>query len=355
MAEGTQIENNSELEATDINVQAFMEEPTPAPASEETTTVDNVQSTTTEEVNSDNDNYMSWADINTETTPGEEFIKEETTQETVSEETTQAETTQETAQPQAETKTISVDDAYNVLKDELGFKADNLKELKTQLQELERENEELRQLKHNNIENDKISKLTQFRNLSDEALLLESFKRQGFSDEEAQNAVDRYIDNQMIDIEAKKIRKGIDSAIERERNNFVQTSQQEEARLQKEREESIESLKQYMNGVDTMYGLKIAKDEEGIAQTRKEHLKYITSGKFLNEVTENNENLVEASWLWKNREIITKSFYNKGKNEERAEFLNELQNPDISNGTDRIKGPDDDSGFNPTKFISNNN
>lgn len=346
MAEGTQIENNSELEASDINVAAFMEEPTPAAASEDSI----VQGTTTQEVNSNDDSFMSWSDIDTQRTPGEEFLNTESTQETVS-----SETPKETTQPQSETKTISVDDAYSVLKQELGFKAENFKELKSQLQELEKENEELKQLKHNNIENDKISKLNQFRNLSDEALLMESFKRQGFSDEEARNAVDRYIDNQMIDIEAKKIRKGIDSAIERERNNFVQTSQQEEARLQKEREESIESLKQYMNGVDTMYGLKIAKDEEGINQTRKEHFKYITSGKFLNEVTESNENLVEASWLWKNREVITKSFYNKGKNEERAEFLNELQNPDVSNGSDRIKGPNDDSGFNPTKFISINN
>lgn len=349
MAEESQIENNLELQASDINVAAFMEEPTPAPASEDSA-VGNVQGTSTESVNSDDDNYMSWSDINADRNPGEEFIKDEVTQEVVSEEPKK-----ETIQPQAETKTISVEDAYNVLREELGFNANNIKELKIQLQELEKENEELKQLKHNNIENDKISKLSQFRNLSDEALLMESFKRQGFSDEEARNAVDRYIDNQMIDIEAKKIRKGIDSAIERERNNFVQTSQQEEARLRKEREESIESLKQYMNGVDTMYGLKIAKDNEGIEQTRKEHLKYITSGKFLNEVTENNENLVEASWLWKNREIITKSFYNKGKNEERAEFMNELQNPDISNGSDRIKGPDDDSGFNPSKFISINN
>lgn len=346
MTEETQIENTETENNLDLNVASFMQE--------DTTMTDSLVSEPTETENKTEtveDNFMSWDDMNNpKEDVGSEFLKEEET-ETIENKETIVEDNEQTP-PQQETKTISVDDAYNVLREELGLEATSVKELKKQLQELEQENNELKELKHNNIENDKISRLNQFKNLSDEALLLESFKRQGFSDEEAQNAVDRYIDNQMIDIEAKKIRKGIDNAIAKERDNHVRSTQQEEARLQKEREESIESLKQYMNGVDTMYGLKIAKDEDGLSNVRKEHLKYITSGTFLNEVTMNNENLVEASWLWKNRDVITKSFYNKGKNEERKEFLDELQNPETLSSSERFKGPGDEDGFNPSKFLS---
>ena len=249
-----------------------------------------------------------------------------------------------------ENSSLNVDVAFKAVADELGLEAGSIDELKETLEAINKENEELRSKATGGVVNDTIGKLKGFLDKSDEALVQLELKKQGFSDEEIQNAVDGYTDNNTLWIEAKKIRNTINGAIRNEEQNIAKSQQESQATQEKQRQEAVKSLTDHIASKDEMFGFKMAKDEEGLAKVREGHTKYITSGDFLADVTKDNENLTEAAWLWKNRKVILKAIGGREFNKGKQAIMDDISNPDITNKS-RFKDPGGSDEFDPKAFV----
>jgi len=246
----------------------------------------------------------------------------------------------------------SLDDAYLVVADKLGFEAKTVDEFKETLESIQAENDRLRKLELGSVDSKKITTFKNLKKKTDEELVRLELKQQRFSEEEINEAIDVHTDNNTLKFEAKKIRNGLDSAIEREQQSVINSNKDAEAKQQQDRDNAVKELTDHLNGIDTMFDMKMSKDENKLPEIRKNHLEYITSGNFLNEVTDNPANLSEAAWLWKNKDVILKAAKNKGFNKGKQEILDDIGNPDVSD-KQRYRDPAGSDEFDVSKFTSN--
>ena len=248
----------------------------------------------------------------------------------------------------------SANDAYKAVADELGLEAESIDDLKETLQSIQDENKRLREQSLGGVSNDTIAKLEGFKDKSDEDLVKLELSKQGFSEEEVQNALDGYTDNNTLWIEAKKIRNTINGAIKSEQQKIARSEQEASATQEQSRIEAVKSLTEHINNQDTMFGFKMAKDEEGLKKVREGHIKYITSGDFLADVTKDNKNLNEAAWLWKNKDVIQKAIGSREFNKGKQTIMDDINNPDVSDKS-RFKDPGGSDEFDPKAFTYGQN
>lgn len=245
-----------------------------------------------------------------------------------------------------ETLAIS-EDQFSVLSKELGLEAKNAEELKKSLNDIVEENERLKE--NYPKTNEKIGNYEKLLNLDDKELVRQNLIADGFEGKDLDNAIERYLDNDILDIEAKKIRNTVNSAIDFEKKELIDAEANEIARQNQERENGIKDLNSYLDSTDQMFGFKIS-TPENVNKVRKEHQEYITSGKYLSEITTDSASLAESAWLWKNRETILKAMRNQGFNSGRADVIKEIGNPDADAGTRTFVDPKTGGEFNPGKF-----
>lgn len=227
----------------------------------------------------------------------------------------------------------------------------NAEEFKKKIDEWKSYEKEVKEYKTKNLKNDKINRLQEYLNLDDEALIKKDLELQGFTKEKLDKALETYKYNDTASIEAHKIRNTLNRAIKAESQHQLNANREKEAKLNKERDASVADLKKHLNGTETMFGFKMAKDESQLNNVRETHFEYITSGTFLKDITDSNKNLTEAAWLWKNKDTLLKAMMNKGTQQGKKEILDSIQRPEIP-GTNRILDPSGDSDeFNPNKFL----
>ncbi len=243
------------------------------------------------------------------------------------------------------------DEHFSAFAEELGLKANNLDELKESMLELEAENKRLQESAGGNVTNKKIDALQSYLKLDDNELIKKDLEAQGFKGEQLQEAIDSLQDNGMLKIEATKVRNAINGSINNERSAITQSARDEDAKQQKDREDSVNALKTYLDNQTDMLGFKMAKDEESLTKVRNDHHKYITSGSFLKEITKDNESLTESAWLWRNRKTLLNAMRNNGLQQGRSEVLNDLTNPDTGGGGSFVS-PDGKGEFDASKFAA---
>jgi hypothetical protein len=366
--ESTENTENTTNESSEVefDVDAFVNTVEKTTETKEQTTESNKEESFEEKVaeneNSDDDSLFSWDNYESndaeQAEPTEQTEQSNENTEKVNEEVENNSTSDSTESDTSETQNVeseekssfNVDDAYKVIAQELGLEANTIDDLKNTLTEIQNENDKLRSQLSNNVENDKISKLQGILSKNNQELVRIDLENSGMSEAEINEAIDIYTDNGLLNIEAKKIRKNIEKAIDREKNLVLESNKNSEAMQQKETQEAIRSLSEHINGVDKMFGFPIAKDEATLLNKREEHIKYITSGDFLGDVTKNNENLTEAAWLWKNKDTILKAISNRGYNKGKSDILNDIGNPSSSEKT-RFKDPEGSDNFDPKKFV----
>jgi len=249
---------------------------------------------------------------------------------------------------EVDNKEISIsEDQFSYVANELNLKAKNINELKESLTDIVNEN---KRLKENYPKtNEKIGNYKKLLNLEDKDLVTENLKVDGFEGKELENAIERYLDNDILDIEAKKIRNTLNSAIDFEKKELINAEANEIAKQNQEREDGIRELNSYLGSTDQMFGFKMATSDK-VDNVRKDHEEYITSGNYLNEITSSSSSLAESAWLWRNRETILKAMRNQGFNSGRADIIKEIGNPDANAGTRTFADPSTGEGFDPGKF-----
>jgi hypothetical protein len=247
----------------------------------------------------------------------------------------------------ASEETTAID--YETLSNELGIEVKSKEDLIQKYNDLKNQVEEARQLKEGVVTNKKIEAWQSYINLDDEKLVAADLKAQGFNADEIAEALDVYKDNGTLSIEGKKIRKTLSNYISQEQKTVLETKNKEAEKSSKEAEEARKNIKAKLDTTETMFGFKIAKDETELTKVRQNHYKYITE-KFLSDITSNEDNIIKASWLWRNKDTILNSLKNSGVQKGKEEVIRSLTNPDVGTSTRIIPG--EDKGFDPKKFIS---
>jgi len=246
-----------------------------------------------------------------------------------------------------ENKTSSFN--YETISKEIGAEIKDDNDLIAKFNEMKEQLHEANQRSVSAITNDKIQTWQSFTKLEDEALLKADLKAQGFSQDEIENAIDVYRDNGSMGIEATKIRKTLDRWIANEQNEIIKTKDNEVKEQESAKLEMRKKILNTLNETKTMFGFKIAKSSEDLPKVRDNHYKYITD-KFLKDITKDEKSIVEASWLWRNKDTIVNAIKNSGTQRGRKEVLDNIQNPDEV-GLKRILNPTNKE-FNSGSFIN---
>ena len=331
---GQQEENKEE----EFEVEAFDPKAFMATNSVEEDANDTNTETSTD---SDDSDALAWPDLPTDTDI-------QSTEDTNSDTTAEA---QEQTQEQTEERAVELtNDHFKAFTSELGLNADSMDELKEVLSDLVEENRKLKEGSQETVTNKRIDDLKNFLKLDDEQLVRRSLEADGLTGDKLDYAVDRMLDTGMIDVEALKIRNNIDKAIKSESQNVIQAREAEVAKQQKERDEAVESFGKYMQSIDTLFDFKLTGNPDNLPNVRKNHTEYVTSGKYLSEITASEQSLAESSWLWRNREVLKNALINNGRQNGRREILDQIGNPDTGR-PQRFTAPSDPGVFDPKKFM----
>jgi hypothetical protein len=272
----------------------------------------------------------------------------ENTEESSTEQTTETENTEEQAESNSE-ETTNVEVNYEAISDKIGVEVKSEEDFLNYIQEKDKKIEELQQMTKGNVTNERIENLKSYISLDDKELLKADFKAQGFTDAEIDEAVDTYVDNGTVKIEAKKIRNTLNRTIDGERNKMIEDQKANAKREEQEVQELRGNIKKFIDNSKTMFGFKMAKDETTLQQVRDSHYKYTTE-KFYKDITESEQTMAEAAWLWKNKDAILNAAKNRGTQTGKKAILDEITVPDTSTTT-RIR--EESSGeFNADKFAS---
>lgn len=315
--EQTENEDDSELGSFDPNMFAREEE--------------NTEEEKTEEKN-DSDEFV-WPDLDEK--ENESDTKENQEQ-------------PETSEQQEETKVS--DSQFKLFTKELGLEADSIEEIRLVLEDLVEENRLLKEATKETVTNKKIVDLEKFSKLDDESLVRRSLEADGLTGAQLEKALDRYLDSGLIDVEAIKIRNNIGKAIQGERQAEIDAKQNEQATQSSERQATVQAFSEFMQGTDSLYGFKLTGNSEKLPEVRRQHTEYVTSGKYLSEITASEKSLAESSWLWRNREVLKTALINNGRQSGRAEILNQIGVPDKTNTT-RFTNPESNGEFDPKRFL----
>jgi len=244
----------------------------------------------------------------------------------------------------------NIQPSYEEFFKEVGLEVKTKEEFKEVYKSLQEENELLK--KSYPEKNEKIDNLQNLIKLEDKELVERSLIADGFEGVELENAMERMLDNDMVDIEAKKVRNTLNKAIASEKETIIDDKRTETAKQEKDREDSIKSLNDYLNSTEKMFGFKIASTTEKANEIRKSHQEYIVSGKFLQDITQTEKSLADCAWLWANKDVILKAMQTKGFNSGRKDVLNQIGNPDVDANSRTFADPKGDGEFNANKFMS---
>ena len=226
--------------------------------------------------------------------------------------------------------------AWNTIAEELGIDADDydtfIDTLKTQ-----------KQAAQLSATNEKIDALTNIISFNDEKLMREELKARGFSADEIEDEIDILIENNTIRSEARKVRKSLENIVAQEKDAIANQTQNEDAMRQEELEKARRELQTYMSTTNEMFGGKVN------SKQKEQHIEYISSGDFFEEVTQTPESMAQAAWLWRYRNQILNSMKSNGFEKGKSAILDKMTNPEP---TRRTNIPDPETGhFNPSRFM----
>ena len=268
-----------------------------------------------------------------------------------SSETVKEEVKGETKEEVKEEEKNSLDpEQFKLFTNELGIEAESIDDIKNALEKITKENKELKEAGIPKESNKKVEDLENFSKLDDESLVRKSYEADGLTGEKLENVIDRLLDSGMMDIEALKIRNNIDKAIQGERLNIEEAKKSEVAKQQQERQDAVESFSKFMQSTDTLFDFKLTGNPDNLPNVRKNHIEYVTSGKYISEITSDEKSLAESAWLWRNRETLKKAMINNGRQNGRKEILDQINKPESSK-PQRFTNPQNPGEFNPKEFM----
>jgi len=297
------VEEQSEQKSFDVN--AFTEEIIEKPKTE-TEKVEDVQ---IEDGEDGEDGTWDSIVVENEKEEEEETEEQETEEDWDVEETVAEESTEESS----ETDEIDWGKVSKTLGLEAGTKEDFVKSV----------NEIINQQTPKPTEptNDSINTLQDLIKLSDRELLAEEMKADGMDEYDIDESLDKMEDSGVMKRESTRIRRQLKTALKNEKQKVIQEKNQTEQERQQNLQQNKKDLQNHLKNVDSYFGGKVSKNE------KKNLYKYITSGKFNDDIYASHSNVSEIAWMWRNKEKIKKILFSEGFEKGKAHIFNGITSP----------------------------
>lgn len=296
----------------------------------------------------DNSEDLAWPELlsNDDNEPSDNVDSEPSTEQVSNEEVSK-----EVVSNNEENNNVEVtQEHFKSFTNQLGLDAENIEELKEVLNSIVEENNKLKESPKEVVTNKRLEDLNNFLKLEDAQLVKKSLEAEGLTGDKLEIAVDRLMDTGLIEVEAIKVRNGIDKAITAENQKIINEREQNVAKQAESHTQAVEAFGNYMQGVDSLFSFKLTGNPDKLPEVRKNHTEYVTSGKYLKEITESEKTLAESSWLWRNREVLKNALVNNGRQNGRKEILDKIGAPDRRT-PQRFTNPVDTGDFDPRKFL----
>lgn len=213
--------------------------------------------------------------------------------------------------------------------------------LKDNYEKVNKENEQLRSLTLTNGVNEEIQVLTELKDKNDEDVVRNDLRIQKMPDAEITEYLNQAKESGTIVLKAKEIRNAINNVIKKKREDLVANLGKPTAKQLEEEAENVKALQEFQDIItktETMFGFKIGLTEEEKKRVQAEHYAYVQSGQYAREIYATHESLLQASWLWRFKNVILKAEYNKGFQKGKAEILGDVKEPELGT-TNRHREP----------------
>ena len=168
---------------------------------------------------------------------------------------------------------------------------------------------------------DAISMLNSLISLSNRELLAEEMKADGMDEYDIDESLDKMEDSGVLKRESSRIRRQLKTALKNEKQTLQQNAQQGEQDRINHLSQNKKDLQNHLKSVDSYFGGKVSKNE------KKNLYKYITSGKFNDDIYDSHENVAEVAWMWRNKEKIKKILFSEGFEKGKAHIFNGITSP----------------------------
>lgn len=180
--------------------------------------------------------------------------------------------------------------------------------------------------------------------MSDRDLVNEQLKLEGYSEDEAEDYLDRLLDNGELKHRARSLR----NSIKREKENEAK-----EAKRQAEIDKETRAKKVEENKKALQETIKSRTDFEGYQLSREDKQKvysYITGGDFYKELSNSHEAVFELAMYKLFKEPMLKLQSNRGYEDGKSQILDNITSPDL--GRTSKPRPAPGAGFDPKRFVN---
>jgi hypothetical protein len=246
--------SSNEGEPAEFDPRAFMDAEEVVEDNAETKeTTENVNDDNTAATKDDNGDLV-WPDVSS----SEDGKEGEQASEESSAEGDQAEVKDNVEENQPGEAVELTNDHFKKFASELGLEAESLDEIKNSLEGIIQENKSLKEeIKYSGNTNKKIEDLENFLKLDDETLMRKSLEADGLKGDKLDNAIDKYMDTGLLDVEALKVRSTLERTIQGERQSIVKAQEADVAKQQESRTESVKSFTEYMQSQESVFDMKL--------------------------------------------------------------------------------------------------
>jgi len=242
---------------------------------------------------------------------------------------------------------------YTAIATRLGMQEADPKEIQERIDNLIDENQQLKQNRTSGINNEKIENFSNLKKLEDKELLKRSLSAQKLSQDDMDKQMELWEDQGAVSLEANKVRRTLDDAINYEQQNEEKRFKEQEAQQIENENKRKEEIRKTLDSTDEMFGMKMTNDPEKLGEVRQAHYEYVTEGKLAEEIQKDPKNLLEIAWLWKNRDAILSQMKSQGTSNGRKEMTNMFENvqeKSVSTGSLPPNPGNEESIFDPSKF-----
>ena len=194
------------------------------------------------------------------------------------------------------------------------------------------------------VKSDSTKMINDLLKLNDRELLAEELKADGMDEYDIEETLDKMEDSGTLKRESVRIKRQLKNALKQEKTRITETAKKEEQERIKNLEQNKKDLQAHLKSVDSYFGGKVSQKD------KKDLYKYITSGKFNDDIYDSHENVAEIAWMWKNKEKIKKILFSEGFEKGKAHIFNKITSPSTnrsSRPTTRIKS----GAFDPSEFM----
>ena len=220
--------------------------------------------------------------------------------------------------------------------EELGIEGASKEEIINAINDLSSKKEE--------ITNNAIDTYNSLLKLDHRELLAEEMKADGMEEYDIEDALDRMEDSGMLKRESARIKRQLKTALKTEKDKIEDKKVNDKKINDESASKNKAELQTHLKEIDSYFGGRVRESE------KKDLYKYITSGKFNNDIYASHANVAEVAWMWKNKERLKKILRTEGFEAGKAHVLNKITSPS-TNRTSRPNLKVKDGNFDVTEFM----